>query len=451
MQSVQTVIWVLGAISQNADKSIDWNQPSFPNLNDPDILIVNLDSLRQPLLERIDKDKFGLARNMIFNKFLARSQSTIIYIVSNRNGTHPSYSNLDLSPIQFQIEKVIEGQNIRILHGSDKLTSYFENVKSYSRILYDFSLKYSLVDIEPTNDHAKTIIDKLKLQFSPIKSNTPRHPVELVVNPIVHDNSQNIISSECHLKVDGYWSSGKVIFLPPPTQGNIEEGIDSILREYGKVGKRQSLPSWVSKISLPGLQELQMERDQLEYQRKILDRNLMNNAKRMSNLKDHYRLLSSKNAQLENAVYNAFKLLGFREIRKMRSNGKEDWVINFKALKTYQFGVIEVKGSDKRTGLKDLRQCDNWVLDYLDEFTACAKGIFIPNQYRTRPYPGSVNDRFKFEDNEIQFAISRNICILPSCLLFEIVKRSLKTGQNSRKRIEKTIEGAKGVLENKVF
>lgn len=55
-------------------------------------------------------------------------------------------------------------------------------------------------------------------------------------------------------------------------------------------------------------------------------------------------------------VRDAFILIGFPEIGKIRSPELEDWVFEFKTISDYDYGVIEVKGSDKRTALSDLVQ-----------------------------------------------------------------------------------------------
>jgi hypothetical protein len=69
MVTTDLQIWTLGLKSSNADKSITWDEP-FPNFNEQDVLIIDLNSLTDDILTRIDKSKFREARNQIFNKFV---------------------------------------------------------------------------------------------------------------------------------------------------------------------------------------------------------------------------------------------------------------------------------------------------------------------------------------------------------------------------------------------
>lgn len=59
-------VWVLGSKSLNADRYIHWNDPSYPNFHEPDVLVIDLDSLDEGILQRINKTKFEAARNQIF-------------------------------------------------------------------------------------------------------------------------------------------------------------------------------------------------------------------------------------------------------------------------------------------------------------------------------------------------------------------------------------------------
>lgn len=61
-------------------------------------------------------------------------------------------------------------------------------------------------------------------------------------------------------------------------------------------------------------------------------------------------------------VRDAFILIGFPEIGKIRSPELEDWVFEFKTISDYDYGVIEVKGSDKRTALSNLTQYNKWLM-----------------------------------------------------------------------------------------
>ncbi len=86
-------------------------------------------------------------------------------------------------------------------------------------------------------------------------------------------------------------------------------------------------------------------------------------------LKRHYRLLYETGSELDDAVCDAFKLLGFNEIRKIRGNDKEDWIFNFKSLTNRMYGVIEVKGVKKEISKEDIQQCEGCSITRTDRET----------------------------------------------------------------------------------
>lgn len=184
----------------------------------------------------------------------------------------------------------------------NKFSPYFSNIRSYDRILYDFTPSPSLSDIEPTNEGVRTVIDIYKSQKEAHRTTTSgKGQLEVVTDPFAVDNSHNVIASICYLRIDGYWNSGKVVYLPPSSKLTIEESIDTILRIFGSVGLNEPLPDWVHEIPLPEMRELVTRKKELEHQRKTLDTNLENINEKMNELQSNYLLLTGKDTPLENA------------------------------------------------------------------------------------------------------------------------------------------------------
>ena len=122
----------------------------------------------------------------------------------------------------------------------------------------------------------------------------------------------------------------------------------------------------------------------------------------------------------------AFILLGFNEINKARGPNNEDWRIEFRSVPDVAFGVLEVKGRAEKTKRQDIVQCNTWVDDYFTMTSLIkSKGIFIPNQFRLNPFPQSKIRRKCFEPNELEYAKTRKICIIPTYVLFEAVNKVL--------------------------
>ena len=113
-----------------------------------------------------------------------------------------------------------------------------------------------------------------------------------------------------------------------------------------------------------------------------------------------------------------------------------------------KFGVLEAKGVNKRTSMQNIVQCNKWVDDYQKmEPLINVKGIFIPNQLRKCEFPKSKDQRKCFEPNVINYPETRNICVIPSFVLFESVNKALNDGPPDRDAVEKLIFNTNGMLK----
>lgn len=460
-------IWVIGAHNTNADKCISWYQ-QFPNLSDPDILIINLNSLTEDILRRKSIGFYSHLRDKIFDKFI--NGGIIVFITAPRldiseqqpNSSNKSYeskvkilnptiqySNYFFSPVSFEIESVPEGHNIVIEEQTKNdgynFSSYLSKVRNFNYYLHNFKLSDGFQELVPTNEYSSTIVTSLRNDN--VRSGQDSKSPTLDINVLAKDNSNHTISATCQLKVYQIWESGSVIYLPPLAKISIEESIDIILQIFGKIPSKEPFPDWINGIKLHGLEEVIVELRALNTKKRDLEILIKDSETRRSNLENHYRLLTSKGHTLEVAVRDAFKVLGFNEIERRRDHGKEDWVFKFQTITEFKYGVIEVKGSDSRTSEHDLSQTSKWVQDYFGEYKEIVKGIFIPNQYRFEDYTTSRANRLRFEPNEFKFANFNNLCILPSCILFETINQIFKQSKKSRKDFEKAISDSKGLLD----
>ena len=76
-----------------------------------------------------------------------------------------------------------------------------------------------------------------------------------------------------------------------------------------------------------------------------------------------------------------------------------------------------------------------------------SKAIFIVNQHRSEKYPESVDKRKEFDNKELEYAKMKNICILPTFVLFETVNAYLKGVGKSRAYLEKKLAESSGLLD----
>jgi len=425
-------VWLLGATHPKADKSISWDEP-FHNLGEPDVLIINLCSLTQEVLKRVDKEKLEQARKFIMDKFF--HNGIIIVITAPRfevSQQHYIYSNYYIVPISPITENVPQGTQLRYNENHD-FKLYLEEVQNFNFVI-------NHVDTSYVEYFGKQKADSFSCGFIPDES--------------IKDNSGHVLGDIYSLiyvdeeteKLKLLPNAGQVVLLPPPTE-SIETALDKILFRYGKTtSTEEHLPEWVSKILLPTIKEKHSEIEKLRSQQNTLQKQIDVLENEKNTIQNHKRLLFSEETPLEDAVAEAFKLLGFDEIRQIREKNREDWIFEFKHEKQFKYGVIEVKASENRTKQNNIVQCSKWVDERFDIDNKISKGIFIPNQHRLQLYPKSKDDRSHFEPNEIAYTKMKSICIIPSFVLFEAVKDMLDGKKKSRKEIEKLIAENNSVI-----
>ncbi len=93
-----------------------------------------------------------------------------------------------------------------------------------------------------------------------------------------------------------------------------------------------------------------------------------------------------------------------------------------------------------------VRQALNWALDY-EEKGKKSKALLIANLYRLEDITTSKSKRESFKDFE-EFCKTHNVCILPTTILFELVKQKIDGKSIDLQKIEKAIVDTKGVLLN---
>jgi hypothetical protein len=88
----------------------------------------------------------------------------------------------------------------------------------------------------------------------------------------------------------------------------------------------------------------------------------------------------------------------------------------------------------------------SWALDYEVEGKG-AKALLIANLYRLEDVSSSRQQRESFKDVE-QLCKKHDICILPTTVLFDLIKQKLEGKKINVKEFEKLIITTKGVLND---
>ena len=219
--------------------------------------------------------------------------------------------------------------------------------------------------------------------------------------------------------------------MSPEKNSKLIDAVISKLR-----GEASPPPPWANGLDIAGVSEIQYKITDLESKKTEIKEEITKLKSAKANLSKYGKLLYATGKPLERIVRDAFRLLGFTEIAKPEGDG-EDWKIEFKYVPNVDIGVLEVKGVEKRTGRKDLVQCNVWLDKYfVADPSTLVKGILVPSQHRLNKFPESKDDRKHFEPNELEYAETKKICIIPTYVLFEAVNLQIEARLNSRFSIQ---------------
>jgi len=409
-----------------------WDEP-FPNFSNCDLLIVNLQTLNDELYRKYSEKLLGEGRRYIFYLLMTGEKEVIVVLNSNEK-------LLNWLPI-YPVLRKIAPANMGKYQVEPYLEDYIKNIENCNFFIHSINSEYSDYMVKNENYIFSDKISKSETVELISIQNQARQTIGGYFQYVLYgtlDFSFNLIRIH---------STGNIIFLPPPTKIKPEQGIDLIINNLLGKELKESPPEWEKEIDLPGLKDIEHEISQKKKEVKKITTEIENLEKKKEEKILFRRLLWTKGPPLEDAVKEAFIFLGFKEIRKIRDRNLEDWVIEFKIVLDYQFGVLEVKGADKRTALSDLTQCNKWVEDYMLE-NKKVKGIFVPNQFRLENMEESRRKREHFEPNELEYAKTRDICILPAHEIFHAVVEKMKNNPEiTREKIEQKIASAKGLCK----
>ena len=437
-------VWLLGRDHPGADRSINWDG-RFGNLSDPDVLIVDLTGLTVDVLQRIDRQNMNEARKSIKDKFMHGGTIVVITrpvisppssptLTSRPSGMHGmaavqfhTYSNYYVLPISIATRTVQAGSVIRAGDGHC-FKGYIDAVKGY-----DF------------------LIHKVAPETSLDQTGAPPAPLHQMLNWDITDNSRNTLGlalapagADRHGPPPGDPCSGLLMLLPPPTEP-IDDAIGRILSVYKPPPPAGAPPAWAERLSLgPAGRNRERIKD-LEGRRAEMQGEIDELARQNGRILAHRRLLYSDGAELEDAVVEAFRVLGFDDIERMGSRDEEDAAFAMGGTR-YSRCAIEAKGAGKGTKMNHILQCSMWAEQRAAAENSPVKGVFVPNQHRHKPYPDSQVIRTRIEDNQLEHAERKDICIIPSCALYEAVGRVLGGEAPDRARTAARIADSKGVL-----
>ena len=427
------VVWVIGGKNANADKSFLWTD-DIQDITDADIIIIDLSTFPNDSLEH-KKARFawpepGGAPPPSINQYIEKWRTRIInnLVPKLTSGGHVIFL-LDTNQVSdymirnglipFEID-IAKREKRNIVYNNNTFTDYLRYVKHAD---YVIRIPTSILGLDATSE--------IRL---------------LHEHGVVTDKSERRFGTS--FDVDGRRGGllGRITLLPSITIGTHEQAIDAIVAVF-KTNTADSAPSWIESVPIPGIEEITQKIESYIIKKNEIELEMSNLESEKSNLCKWHRLLYSYGKPLEVIVRDAFVLMGLTETGQGRSSEKEDLLTEIRS--TSEIGVIEVKGHRTKAHMTDIDQCIRWTEEYKSENPSHkAKGILVLNQLRLEPLPESIRKRSNLERNQIQLAELREICVIPTYVLFEAIKKILEGHSPDRAMIERKISGTNGVLKS---
>ena len=438
-------IWVVGHTHTNADKSFSWDEENL-SITDADIIIIDMGTLPTTLqLKNKSRD--------YIDKELANILQLLPHVddevrINKRCSIYQNNVSRWVQTLVSNIEgKVLSGGHVvLLLHHHDEAADMY---LGYDHIM-PFGIKMHKDEIRNkihySNKHClKEYLHHVK-QVNYRLDFTTESILEFQEDSMITDNSNNRLGFAYAYSDEN--RRGSLTLLPSSVAGGSGQLITKIVSSFKKHAY-EFPPSWTENVKIAGMDKIVKEIKRLQAKKKIISGITEKLESQKNNLGKYHDLLFSSGQQLEEAVKQAFSLLGFTEINKPRGSGYEDWIIDLKSIQDVKFGVIEVKGKEAKTNMADIGKCHKWVEDYLHmEPSVNTKGIFVSNQFRWESFPEFKNQKKRFEPNELEYAGKREICIIPTYVLFEATNKVLKGQSPNRDMAEQKIFSRNGILES---
>ena len=240
---------------------------------------------------------------------------------------------------------------------------------------------------------------------------------------------------------------GGLFLLPPPT-GPIYDAIGKAPSVYkGAAPSAEAPAAWADQISPERAGQAWAQIERPEARRGEIDGQIAGLRRQKGEMLGRRRLLCARGPGLEDAAGLAFRALGLAGIGRRGGRDAGDLVFDASASGCRR-AVAEAKGADKRTGQRRMVQCGKRAGGLVERGGASAKGVFIANQHRVLECPRPIEDKRLFEPSGLDCAAKKDVCVMPSCGLYEAVKKVLDGAVPDRNAIGQKTTGARGALRN---
>lgn len=389
-------ILVIGAKGHKRAHCIDW-LGHFPNIEEYDAVIINLQTLSQSLFDRLQDLDGGKLLNIqkeirtifetgrevfcIINEWLQRSPIPGTPIIAF-SYPHNNYDWLFVFP---HLEKK-SGTSVRVV--KERFSEYIKLVSEWH---YEISLTTPL-SIEPFQ---RSELENYKLI------------------PIAVNRSNKIIAgSVVEPIIEPKYKDGRIHLLPPPTECDLTEAIEVLIDIASK--EKRIHPHWRQKVEIPGLGDIGKEIEKRKRKIEGLEKEIEGYRRRW-NKRERYRdLLEADSDALVDIVQKTLLDIGIRT-KKTRKG----FVIDLISKRV----AVEVTGTAGKidTSSEKFGQ----ILRFLEKYHKREKVILIANTYKrlsTEQRKGKLN----FTPEVVEVLESKDVCLMTTLALIKLWKIAVK-------------------------
>jgi len=210
--------------------------------------------------------------------------------------------------------------------------------------------------------------------------------------------------------------SGRVVWLPPPTEISDTEAVELILRERYGFRIEAAAPNWVGQFVMPREAPLRSEIAHLGEEINRQQAELADTRKRATHEGRFRKLLYEQGEDvLEPVVRDALRELEAKVDDPLKK-GREDGRLTDPQGRC---GILEIKGRSGTLRLDDVRQLRQWADDAVVNEAWSGKGILIANLACGEP-PNKRRDLIP--DNCRKVAEQFNLCLMTTTQLFHALR-----------------------------
>lgn len=407
-------ILVLGSAPHSRDvDAYAWDAlPSPLTVADYDVVILNLVPLgADALLARCDRATFP--SDVDFSKLIFSQGSTVIFIGSpanieielkTRSGDH-SVSRLD-PKLWLPMAPVFRSESGTTIRLGSEFRWYFEKVRQWS-----FYADDHFEDFERPDWFERIGFPEANRVLGGLGSIAETRFGRAIAF-YLHYELWKIGKGGGKRKIS---SSGHVIWLPPATEVTDYEAVNLILAKRFGIGVEQEAPAWVGGYTLPRQVEVQSRMESVRQQARDILAQLGAAETDLEHERRYSRLLYEQGDPLENIVWSVLEELG-AIVERPTDRGKHDGRL---VDPNGRNAVLEIKGRTKAIGLSDVRQCEQWKQDAIEETKQKFKGLLIGNAHCGAPL--EKRDDW-FAPNAVDLAERYGIGLIKTSSLFRAIQ-----------------------------